>query len=560
MLKDRSEFLHVFTKFHNKIKTQFGIPIKIFRSDNALEYAQTDISDFCDTHGMIHQTSCAYTPQQNGVAEHKSRHLLEVSRAMMLHMHVPKHFWCGVLTACHLINRMPSSVFSDKSPFTVMFPNLPSFPMPPRVFGCVCFVHNLHMQVDKLSPRSTKCIFLGYFCTQKGYKCYDPISHRNFVSADMTFFEGTSFYPLQCPRLVSSGLLHLLHLYPPLYPSLMLLVLVTPLLYRFISVGRRLDSQVARYPDASLLPLPASSGEAPVPPPSDDLPIAHRKCTRSCTHKSMVVYPIDKFVSLSHLPSPIHGLALSLSTNPIPRIHTEALCIPGWKAAMDVEMDALLSRGTWSLVDLPPGKDLVQCRWVYTVNFDWPLFQLDIKNAFLYGDLQEEVYMEQPPRYVAQGERTSCVCRFHKAIYGLKQSPRAWFDKFSATIVTCGFSQCYSDHSVFVRRRGDKLVVLVVYVDDIILTSNDEAGISEVKDHLQRHFQTKDPGQLHYFLGIEVIRCKKGISLSQMKYVMDLLSDTGMFASRPVDIPMNHHQKFLWMMVNLSRMCISTGA
>ena len=108
------------------------------------------------------------------------------------------------------------------------------------------------------------------------------------------------------------------------------------------------------------------------------------------------------------------------------------------------------------------------------VNLSWLLFQLDVKNAFIYEGLQEEVYMEQPPGYIAQGETK--VCRLKTVIYGLKQSPKAWFEKFSITISGTDFHRCHSDHSVFIRRTKSGIVILAVYVDDILLTCSDSAG------------------------------------------------------------------------------------
>ena len=136
------------------------------------------------------------------------------------------------------------------------------------------------------------------------------------------------------------------------------------------------------------------------------------------------------------------------------------------------------------------------------INMEWPLFQLDVKNAFLYGDLKEQVYMEQPPGYIAQGE--NIVCRLRKAIYGLKQSPRAWFEKFSMIISGIEFACCHSDHSVFVRRTKSSSVILAVYVDDILLTGSDSVTLAETNEYLKRHFVTKDMGKPRYFLGIEV--------------------------------------------------------
>jgi len=136
------------------------------------------------------------------------------------------------------------------------------------------------------------------------------------------------------------------------------------------------------------------------------------------------------------------------------------------------------------------------------VNMEWPLFQLDVKNAFLYEDLKEQVYMEQPPRYIAQGENT--ICKVRKTIYGLKKSPRARFEKFSMVISSIEYARCHSDHPVFVRRTNSDLVILVVYVDDILQTRSSFVALVEIKEYLKRHFVMKDIGKPRYFLGIEV--------------------------------------------------------
>ena len=110
-MKNRAELFSIFQKFYAEIQTQFNISIRVLRSDNAREYFSTPFTSFMSQHGIIHQSSCAHTPQQNGVAERKNRHLVETARTLLLHSHVPFRFWGdAVLTACYLINRMPSSV------------------------------------------------------------------------------------------------------------------------------------------------------------------------------------------------------------------------------------------------------------------------------------------------------------------------------------------------------------------------------------------------------------------------------------------------------------------
>ena len=158
---------------------------------------------------ILHQTSCPGTPQQNGVAKHKNRHLIETARTLLLHMHVPLQYWSdAVLTTCHLINRMPSSILNDQIPHSILFPRVNLYSLPPRIFGSTCFVHHLAPSCDKLSTRSVKCVFLGYSRLQKGYRCYSPQLTRYFVSADVTFFESSPYFPSssEVPKSMSVGL------------------------------------------------------------------------------------------------------------------------------------------------------------------------------------------------------------------------------------------------------------------------------------------------------------------------------------------------------------------
>jgi transposase InsO family protein len=150
----------------------------VLRSDNGGEYTSHKFKEYLAKHGIIHQTSCPYTPQQNGVAERKNRHLMEVERSMMFHTNVTKKFWGdAVMTACYLINRTPTKVLQDVSTFEVLNKTKPSLDHL-RVFGCVCFVLVSGDQRNKLDTKSTRCMFIGYSRTQKGYKCYDPINQR----------------------------------------------------------------------------------------------------------------------------------------------------------------------------------------------------------------------------------------------------------------------------------------------------------------------------------------------------------------------------------------------
>ncbi|RVW97215.1 Retrovirus-related Pol polyprotein from transposon RE1 [Vitis vinifera] len=304
---------------------------------------------------------------------------------------------------------------------------------------------------------------------------------------------------------------------------------------------------------------PQQNGVAELP--SRPLQVYHRR-HRVVVPPSLAEVPADSLPIPSASPAPAlpplltYPLLFGKST-------PEALSHPGWRQAMVDEMAALHSNGTWDLVVLPSGKSTVGCRWVYTVKVgpdgqvdrlkarlvakgytqvygsdygdtfspvakiasvrlllsmaamrSWPLYQLDIKNAFLHGDLAEEVYMEQPPGFVAQG--------------------RVWHVRSTA------------DHSVFYHHNSSgQCIYLVVYVDDIVITGSDQNGIQKLKQHLFTHFQTKDLGKLKYFLGIEIAQSSSGVVLSQRKYALDILEETGMLDCKPVDTPMDPNVKLI---------------
>ncbi|RVW26375.1 Retrovirus-related Pol polyprotein from transposon TNT 1-94 [Vitis vinifera] len=373
------------------------------------------------------------TPQQNGIAERKNRHLLEVARSLMFSMNVPKLFWGqAVLTAAYLINRMPSR--GENSTQEYQFWDLESF-------------------------------------------SESPITTENHIPPE-SFNQPESIVDLWDKEHIQE--------------------------------------------ETEKGALSQQTHEAePGPNPS--------KLLRDTSSSE----------------------------------YSEAFKYPKWKAVVDEEVQALEKNGTWEITDLPRGKKPVGCKWIFTVkykadgnvdrykaqlvakgftqsygidyqetfapvaklntvhvllslaaNLDWSLHQLDVKNAFLNGDLEEEVYMDIP----AGLETTSNfnkVYRLRKSLYGLKQSPRAWFERFTKVVKGYGSVQCQSDHTLFVKHFPEgKLAIIIVYVDDIILTGDHEEKIDLLKKLLTKEFEIKDLGNLKYFLGMEIARSKKYSSLT----------------------------------------------
>eukprot|EP00253_Pinus_taeda_P034206 PITA_34206 len=153
----------------------------------------------------------------------------------------------------------------------------------------------------------------------------------------------------------------------------------------------------------------------------------------------------------------------------------------------------------------------------------WKVYQMDVKSAFLNGVLKEEVYVEQPLGYEKEGEEHK-VCKLKKALYGLKQAPRAWYSRIDSYLLDNEFDKCEGEPTVYIKEKDGKILIVVLYVDDVIFTGNDDQLIKNFKSVMKEEFEMTDMGFLRYFLGIEVVQNEKGIFISQARYVDQVLS------------------------------------
>jgi Reverse transcriptase (RNA-dependent DNA polymerase) len=253
---------------------------------------------------------------------------------------------------------------------------------------------------------------------------------------------------------------------------------------------------------------------------------------------------------------------------------------------MAQELNALAQNNTWTLIPASEAQNVVGCKWVYktkrkstgeierhkarlvakgytqevgldytdtfspvikpttirlvlslAVTNHWHIKQLDVNNAFLHGNLNETIYMAQPLGFLDPLHPTH-VCKLHKALYGLRQSPRAWYQKLSETLVLLGFKPSSSDPSLFLYRKSEALVFLLVYVDDIILTGNNTSLLHYFTQLLDQKFTIKDLGNLNFFLGIEVSQHEIGLTLTQSRYIYSILERAKMTGAKLVSTPM----------------------
>jgi hypothetical protein len=286
---------------------------------------------------------------------------------------------------------------------------------------------------------------------------------------------------------------------------------------------------------------------------------------------------------------------IATTSSPIPSLiqfsARAALADPHWRSTMEEEYDTLISNGTWELVPRPQGSNVVTGKWVFThklradrtldrykarwvlrgftqrpdvdyddtfspvvkpatvrtvlataVSRDWPIQQLDVKNAFLHDTLSETVFCCQPTGFTDPAH-PNLLCRLHKSLYGLNQAPRAWYSWFATYLATLGFIEAKSDTSLFIFRRVSYTIYLLLYIDDIILTASSTALLRRTIFALQREFAMKDLGPLHHFLGITVERRPDGLFLHQCTYTLDILKRAVMANCKPCTTPVDLQAK-----------------
>lgn len=554
-LRRKSEVFSKFLQFYKYVETQFNTRIKALQCDNGGEYQNTELQTFFLSNGIQFRFTCPHTSQQNGKSERMIRTINNSIRCLLFQAHLSPGYWVEALhTAVHLLNILPSVAIQNKIPYAILFKQQPRYDHL-RVFGCLCFPNLNYSNLSKLAPRSTPCLFLGYPAQHRGYLCLDLKTRKLIISRHVFFDE--SVFPA-AEKTTSSSSYHFLQQYDEPSPI-------------FKAILQKATTTNAPSPVAS---VPATETSPPLVQQSPvPQPIAMR--TRG---KAGISKPKKQFSLLS-------------SVSPIPKSHKEALQDPNWTPEMNDAIDAFIETKTWDLVPRPKNTNIVTSLWLYKHKFDadgkpykhkvrlvangktqeegvdftetfspvvkpvtirtvldvslangWPIHQLDVKNAFLHGLLDETIYMHQPPGY-RDKTNPDYVCKLNKAIYGLKQAPRAWNSRFATFVTNMCFTCSRSDASLFIFNKGSRKAYLLLYVDDIILTASDDQFLQQIVTKLQTEFPMSDSGKLHFFLGVKAEFVKDVIFLSQQAYTVDIIARAGMTDCKPIATPVDLNSK-----------------
>ena len=481
-IKAKSCVKSIFPQFKNLVEKRFQATIKSLYSDNGGEYIS--LKPFLSLHGISHYTTAPHTAQQNGVSERCHRHLVETGLTLLHAANLPLSYWPHAFhTATYLINRQPTPLLKNKSPFEALFGQKPNY-LKLKTFGCICYPYTRPYNTHKLQPKSIPCVFIGYSLTQNAYRCLEPTTKRVYLSWHVLFDEAKTLASIgssSSPSAPSSSNVVQPASVPVAQPSAAPVVSEpdsaadpSPPGNPSISSSPIFSNPSDHLNTSSLLapcvtennyesaPSPLSNSSHPVSPLGPiAIPPSRNRPTHSMTTRSM--NNIFKPKQLNIVTK--HPLPQSLE----PTCVTQALSMPKWREAMSDELTALMRHGTWDLVPPPAGCNPVSCKWVfrvkrkanglidrfkarlvargyhqrpgidYTETFSpvvkpvtirsvltvavmqgWTLRQMDVNNAFLHSQITEDVYMSQPPGFKDQS-KPNHVCRLRKAIYGLNR-------------------------------------------------------------------------------------------------------------------------------------------
>lgn len=592
-MKQKSEVFEHFLRFKNMVEKQTGQKLKFFRSDNGTEFCNHNFKSFFEKHGIVHQRSTINTPQQNGVAERINRTIIEKVRCMLLDAGLEKNFWAeAVMTAAYLINRIPCKGSGIESPEEIWSSKKPDFGFL-KVFGCRAYAQILSNKRKKLDSKAAEYTFVGYAENTKAYRLFDKRSKTIIISRDVTFLESTNderVIDFEIDKAnnfclsydENSGIVESGRVNDDDDPTIGT---------NGDELGRPAGSST---PEAQRLRTNVSDGYNT----ADEL--------SEVDNSNDIDYEPDETIDES-----LGTRRSNRNANKEPPVYNNfafafAVCDPmtvkqamsskdsySWQEAMKQEYESLKENETWTLVELPKGKSPVECKWVFksktdingnvirykarlvakgftqiegidyhetfspvvryssirylmaiAAKLDLNIRQLDVVTAFLHGKLDEEVFMTQPETF---HDGTNRFCKLQKSIYGLKQSSRVWNNTLNKTLLDFGLKRSTADQCIYHSETSKGILIVAIYVDDILVFSNDSEIERKLVDMLRSQFKMKDMGGVSSVLGVRVIRNRKNgtISLDQSQYIGDILRRFKMDECKDTSTPMDSNQKFM---------------
>lgn len=563
LLRSKSDAFGAFKRFRALVEDGSERKVKMLRTDRGGEFMSADFMRYCEDEGIGRQYTNPYTPQQNGVVERRNRTVMGMTRSFLKGRHLPAMFWGeAVRHTVYVLNRLPTRSLTGMTPYEAWSNRKPDIAHI-RVFGCLCHMKVPTPGLKKLDDRSLAVINLGREPGTKGYRLYDPDQKRVYVSKDVTFEEGKAW---DWEKYSDQGVSQVEVIFPTLFER---------------------DEETT-----------GTTGDDSLNSPEPRINVNEGENQGSASTVSQLDadnYDDSVEPKKSRLLSEVYNDTeemimdeeLYLMGTVEPANYKEASGEKCWNQAMESEINSIERNGTWKLVELPVGQKVIGLKWIFKLKKDaagnvtkhkarlvakgyaqeygvdyqevfapvtrletvrlllalaakysWEVHHMDVKTAFLNGEINEDVYVAQPEGFEKQGCK-HMVYKLLKALYGLRQAPRAWYSKLNKCLIELGFERCPYENAVYSKGTGDDCLLVAVYVDDLLITGANGMKIKEFKQQMEENFEMTDLGKLCYYLGIEVNQRKGVIELKQSGYAMKLLERAGMRECNPVKFPMD---------------------
>ena len=596
-LKRKSDAIDELLNAIKMVENHTGNKVVSIRADNGGEFVSKLAKQSLRKLGISLLTSVPYSPQQNGVAERKNQTLVKRSRAALRMASMPKHYWqYAMATATHVTNRVATTANGGKTPnelWTGVVPDLSHI----RVFGCKVFgLIPKQRRRGKFSDISSEGVFLGYPYGQKGYLIMDYATRRKYVCRNVEFIEYE--FPFSVRDVAdddgpcdTSG--HHKNDEVDSPSTVMEIKTETPRGESPIILATDDDSIVDDRMDTDINePPPSDDFESPMMLDDSDerrhrgTEIRPVRPPRNRNPPARLIDEIEDF----RMKARRHNALIMIDETDEPKSLDEALHDEKWKSAMDREYQSLMRNQTWDLVPLPEGRNTIAGKWVFKaktdesghvtrhkaryvargfsqaagVDFDetyspvishtslrmmlslaasmnLEIYQMDVDTAYLYGVLEEELYLQQPGGYEIHGENgEKLVCRLRKAIYGLKQAGRCWWKNLDSFLKEEGFGPVSTEPCLYKKGNSSSCMMMIaVYVDDLIVAATTKTEIMEIEELLSSKYSIKPAVVLRFVLGIRVRRDRRSrlIYLDQCTYSNAILTKFGMAESNRVKTP-----------------------
>lgn len=551
-IKEKSEVGENLVDFLRFVRNSADVKIKRIRCDNGTEFINAKVQKILSENGIVIERIAPYTAEQNGFIERDNRTVQESARTMLLSSGLSASLWPeAVRTAVYILNRSTNSRSTQMTPYERWFGNKPQLDHL-KVFGTVGYAHVPKIHRKKWDAKAMKVFLVGFEPTNKNFRLYNPVSKKVIVSCDVKFNENfirseyVTFPGNECVEEDTTS--------EATTPTTTTSTTATTVAENTTPAT---DSQ-------------DSGDESNESTEKTDKNPRKREGLRN-NPKQTEHFQISMALSAIFVEPATFGEALKSSDK------------ENWMEAVEDELQSLDENDTWKIVERPVNCNVIGCKWVfklkttpkeqpkykarlvakgytqtagidYTDTFspvvrydsvrsvlaiaaitDMEMVQFDVKTAFLNGNLEETIYMEVPEGIE---HKPNQVCQLKKSLYGLKQASRAWNSKFVHFLKSCGFEQSKADPCVFYGRIEESKVIILLYVDDGLILSQNKRAIDGMVKKLSDEFKIT-LGSCDYYVGMEIKRNRDigSITITQTSYIDKIVEKFGMSDSKAISTP-----------------------